>query len=357
MEKTFIKYIIGGGLSYGLKIILTYLAVNFFNFWYFYAYLIALAIVIFFNFFINSFFIFKVRDFKPVRILKYLSLIVIFNAMDAGLVVFLTDKLFVYYLLSITISTCLVFILKFFVYKYFVFNLIGDLNQENINVFSSDGYLKEHGEPYLKEYEDKIVKKYFKPGMVILDLGCGAGRTTAVLDKLGYRVFGADVSVKLIQLAKSRYPQINFAVQDACQMTYPAETFDLVFFSFNGLDYIYPKANRVEAIKEIGRVLKSGGLFIYTSHNAFNFPRTKISLIIFWKNLLSLRIFTNYRLETHPMGNLMTYYGNLFEEIKTLIGLGFGAVEVTGVGKWYNNRNRILLSLFSKHLLYIFKKQ
>lgn len=357
MKNTFIKYIIGGGISYAIKIGLTYLTVNWFDFWYFYAYLFSLVIVVFVNFVINSFFIFKVNDFNFKRIIKYLLLVVVFNSLDAGLVVLLTDRLLVYYLLSITMSTGLVFLLKFFVYKYFVFSSDDVSSEDNHNTFSSDVSVSEYNKVYLKGIEKRVVAKYFTKDMKILDLGCGAGRTTRVLKDSGYDVIGVDISKELIDSAKNNHPDIDFRVGDASSLEFTDDEFDLVFFSFNGLDYLFPKSQRLQAIASIGRVLKSGGLFVYSSHNALNIPKTKMSIKTFLSALLTLKIFTNYRLEKHNMGRLTTYYGSLFSEKKDLHKQGFEFVEALAVGGVKQEKNKLTISLLSKHIMYIFKKK
>ena len=226
----------------------------------------------------------------------------------------------------------------------------------NYNTFASEIYLRESDKFYLKDYEKRVIEKYFKKGMKILDLGCGAGRTTRVLKDMGYDVVGVDIVRELIELAKKNHPHIDFRVQDACQINFPDNSFDLTFFSFNGFDYIYPQERRFQAIREIRRILKKDGLFIYSSHNAWNIPRTKMSIITFFRNLLKLKIFTNYRLERHKMGDLITYYGHPFKEIKNLKKNNFQFVDIFGLGRVKNSKNKFLLGLLSKHIMYIFKK-
>ncbi|WP_280496319.1 class I SAM-dependent methyltransferase [Nocardia asiatica] len=45
----------------------------------------------------------------------------------------------------------------------------------------------------------------------IADLGCGPGRITGHLASLGARVFGMDLSPRMVELARADYPQLSFA--------------------------------------------------------------------------------------------------------------------------------------------------
>ncbi|MCX4749747.1 class I SAM-dependent methyltransferase [Kitasatospora sp. NBC_01287] len=49
------------------------------------------------------------------------------------------------------------------------------------------------------------------PG-VVADLGCGPGKVTAHLVKLGVEAFGVDVSPRMIELARAAHPELRFSV-------------------------------------------------------------------------------------------------------------------------------------------------
>lgn len=63
------------------------------------------------------------------------------------------------------------------------------------------------------------------------------------------------------------YTDIKFEVGDACILEFADETFDHCIFSFNGFMQIPQRQNRINAMKEINRVLKIDGLFIFTTHD------------------------------------------------------------------------------------------
>lgn len=109
----------------------------------------------------------------------------------------------------------------------------------------------------------------------ILDLGCGAGRTTLALHDDGYRkILGADLSPAMIRQARShakrRGLRIPFRVADACALPFPARSFEGCLFSFNGLMTIPRLCLRVAALRQVRRVLVPGGRFVFTTHERFD---------------------------------------------------------------------------------------
>ncbi|VEU59448.1 class I SAM-dependent methyltransferase [Mesomycoplasma neurolyticum] len=120
--------------------------------------------------------------------------------------------------------------------------------------------------------EKKILQKYFAKKSKILDLGCGTGRTTFSLRKLKYNnIIAADVSPKMIQAAENIMKKTNikqiFKIEDASKLSFDNESFDNVFFSFNGWPGIVNSLNRIKALNEIYRILKPNGIFIFSAHN------------------------------------------------------------------------------------------
>ena len=120
--------------------------------------------------------------------------------------------------------------------------------------------------------ERKIIEFYIPKNAKILDLGCGAGRTTFNLYKIGYKnIIGLDLANNMIsaanKYAREHQYNIDFITGDACSLPFENNIFDFVFFSFNGLQLIPKEKNRMQVIYEVYRVLRKGGYFIFTAHN------------------------------------------------------------------------------------------
>lgn len=202
-------------------------------------------------------------------------------------------------------------------------------NQQNV-----ESYTKAAQEG-LWEIEKTLIDKFApKPPAKILDIGCGAGRTSWGLKQMGYEVTAIDLSAPLIEAAKRNYPDIDFGVGDATKLEFPDNTYDMVLFSFNGIDGLFPVAKRLTAISEIRRVLKSGGVFVMSTHNLIGH--------IFGKNSDEEIIRTTKAQENNP--HLYSWYArydahggpqNLFSAppfitSNQLMSKGFTIVDIRG---------------------------
>lgn len=104
-------------------------------------------------------------------------------------------------------------------------------------------------------------------GMRMLDIGVGAGRTTYHFAPQVKSYVGIDYSPELVRVCRQRVPDADISIGDARDLTrFSDDTFDLVMFSFNGIDYVSDSGRR-QVLSEVRRVLAPGGAFIFSSHN------------------------------------------------------------------------------------------
>jgi len=122
----------------------------------------------------------------------------------------------------------------------------------------------------------EIVRKDLAPKRM-LDVGVGGGRTTPRFAPLVEEYVGIDYSPAMIAVCESRFQAMGstyrFIVADVRSMPmFENERFDFVLCSYNGLDYV-AGATRMQALREIGRVLRCGGYFALSSHNLRSLER------------------------------------------------------------------------------------
>jgi 2-polyprenyl-6-hydroxyphenyl methylase/3-demethylubiquinone-9 3-methyltransferase len=115
---------------------------------------------------------------------------------------------------------------------------------------------------------------YFDPyvtdgwqGTRVLDVGCGGGFTTEYLTERGAVVSGVDPSVKLVGAARKHAEdtgkKIDYQVGTGEELPYPDNTFDIV----TCVDVLEHVASPATSVREIHRVLKPGGRFLYDTIN------------------------------------------------------------------------------------------
>lgn len=225
--------------------------------------------------------------------------------------------------------------------------------ENNFKAYNTDQAAQSYMKTDLFQAEKKIIKIYFEKGMHILDLGCGTGRTTAHLFSLDDKIIGIDYSESMIRVAHEKLPMLDFRVADTRMLPFKNGEFDIVFFSFNGLDYLYPKSDRFKAIAEIGRVLKPDGLFVFSSHNRFRLPVGRTRLKNFIKNLFTGTLFSKYTWDYQKHGPLLTYWGSTWSEKRDLKKMGFEFLDLYG-NKYSDS---ILISVLESYTYYVFCKK
>lgn len=103
----------------------------------------------------------------------------------------------------------------------------------------------------------------------ILDVGVGAGRTTLHLSAVASRYVGIDYADAMVARCRLKFPDLTFQTMDATDMSsFATGSFDVVVFSFNGIDTIPDPQGRRQCLTECARVLKTGGVFLCSVHNA-----------------------------------------------------------------------------------------
>jgi ubiquinone/menaquinone biosynthesis C-methylase UbiE len=109
-----------------------------------------------------------------------------------------------------------------------------------------------------------------RPGLRILDAGCGRGETVLACAKAGASVAGIDYSAAAVELTREMLaevqPDADIRVGSVTELPWPDDSFDRVQFS-DVIEHLDPPQT-VPALREFRRVLKPGGfLLVHTAPN------------------------------------------------------------------------------------------
>jgi len=155
----------------------------------------------------------------------------------------------------------------------------------------------------------------------------------------------------MVKSCRKRFVNVRFIHGDVRDMSeFTEREFDYIMFSFNGLDSV-DHEDRLIGLREIHRVLKQNGLFVFSSHNRnhrYAISRPKINFFTtpcnqagnFMKFLKSTR--NRLRNKNHQVFNeqyaiindvahdyaMLTYYIDKVNQVKQLEEMGFETIEM-----------------------------
>ena len=124
----------------------------------------------------------------------------------------------------------------------------------------SDEWLKEKKQSAILEKFHNCFAQVGSSHPRLLDLGCGAGYDSKIMNKLGARVTGIDISEKLIETAKGSVPSCKFYVGDINEPMTKLGKFDGVVCLATIIHVDITKMKKV--MQNIADVLKKGGLLL-----------------------------------------------------------------------------------------------
>ena len=139
-----------------------------------------------------------------------------------------------------------------------------DVTQQTTQTYDNiaPDYCRKTRQPKFLDWEETYIKKLMsyiaKPNPSILDVGCGDGRHSILIDKNGGRATGIDLSKSMLREAKTLYPKGDFRQADMRQLPFDDDYFDGIWSS--GSIYHVTKSDVRKVIEEFKRVLKTEGV-------------------------------------------------------------------------------------------------
>lgn len=202
-----------------------------------------------------------------------------------------------------------------------------------------------------------LERGFLDPDEPVLDLGCGAGRTTVALAERGYDVVALDRSAPMVR-ATATAADARCLVGDATRIPVPDGRFGTVLFSYNGIDDLYPEGERHAALGEINRVLADGGRFVFSAHNSRRrllvHPPTLSGFgdaLEFWaRNVAHGLVGTPYKRSTDSDETYLVYQTSPRTQRRQLRAFGFEPLVTIG-------RSGVLSRLFGPTVYYVARKR
>jgi ubiquinone/menaquinone biosynthesis C-methylase UbiE len=232
----------------------------------------------------------------------------------------------------------------------------------NKDVFESEDVVKSYSNTFSLQKPEETILNLLRSklsGMKMLDIGVGGGRTTPYFAPLTEEYVGVDYSENMINMCRQRYPgsekKLSFEVADARALSSLGNSyFDLVLFSFNGIDYLNHE-DRLKALQEVHRVTTKGGYFCFSAHNlnsasklcTFRLSKSPLKLLReggrlvlmrltnknTWKALRSMGGKHHYLMFNNGAHNFrtITYYITPIEQTRQLTDSGFSNIKIYGL--------------------------
>lgn len=103
---------------------------------------------------------------------------------------------------------------------------------------------------------------FVKNNAFVLDVGCGCtGRFERLLKDSGFAVDEVDISLKMIELAKKKFPEFNFYNEDICRWQ-PPKKYDFIT-AWDSIWHINLQ-DQTKVVEKLVKSLNVGGVLIFS---------------------------------------------------------------------------------------------
>ena len=155
----------------------------------------------------------------------------------------------------------------------------------------------------------------------VLEVACGTGHTTALLDEMGLNFYACDLTFAMMQQAQQRVGgKGRFAEADALSLPYRDNTFEMVIST--RFLHLFPLEKQLKVLQELTRVLKPAGTLVVDFDNFTSRWLLAIPYLIY--NLLRYRRISSY-----------SNYNRIPQVEKIFAALGCSHIRSVGVGGYH----------------------
>ena len=139
---------------------------------------------------------------------------------------------------------------------------------KNFNFYEDSSYAQAYSKlefpgTYYLAFRDlpQIIATHIE-GKQAIDFGCGAGRSTRFLQRLGFQVIGVDISAEMLQKAREKDPAGDYRlIVDDDLRELESATYDLVLSAFT-FDNVPDRNRKVQLFHSLSGLLKSTGRIV-----------------------------------------------------------------------------------------------
>jgi SAM-dependent methyltransferase len=165
------------------------------------------------------------------------------------------------------------------------------LPSTNKDLYRSSEFLTWLNNRSLLPAETYLISKYLDPQLATVEAGTNGGRILLGMQDMGFTdLSGFDYVPELIDKAIEQDTKrtIDFQVQDAIKLDYPDHRFDQIIYLMQILCTLEAEAESLKAVKEAYRILKPGGIGLFSVLN-FEIRSSQPIFSIYYKYLKILR--------------------------------------------------------------------
>ena len=143
---------------------------------------------------------------------------------------------------------------------------------------SQSSYIGRHAKLYDLIYAEKAyadeaafvhtcIQSHMPDASHLLELACGTGTHSLLLEKYGYKIIATDYSSDMLMHAREKAQKeksrVDFRQQDMRTLDVPERPFDVIICLFDSLGYVATNENILQALKRIHYHLAPDGIFLF----------------------------------------------------------------------------------------------
>lgn len=123
------------------------------------------------------------------------------------------------------------------------------------------------------EYLDELFKAHGLAGKTVLDLGCGTGKLTQIMQSKGYDMIGVDNAMDMLEIAVANNPdEILYLLQDMRELELLGKV-DAVYSACDCLNYILEEEDLLETFRRVGEYLDDQGIFVFDINTEYKYTQ------------------------------------------------------------------------------------